>query len=51
MVIKGFSECISLGWHLCSLRVYMTSVQDLVAFIDSDKKSGAILIDLPLYVT
>jgi len=29
----------------------MTSVQDLLAFIDSGKKSVVILIGLPLYVT
>jgi hypothetical protein len=36
---------------LCSLRVCMTSVQDLLAFIVSVEKSGIILIGLPLYVT
>ena len=41
----------SLDWHLCSLRVCITSVQDLLAFIVSDEKSGVILIGLPLYVT
>jgi hypothetical protein len=29
----------------------MTSAQDLLAFIVSGEKSGAILIGLPLYVT
>ena len=41
----------SLSWNLCSLRVYMTSAQDLLAFIVSGGKSGVILIGLPLYVT
>jgi hypothetical protein len=41
----------SLGWHFCSLRVCITSVQDLLAFIVSAEKSGVIMIGLPLYVT
>jgi hypothetical protein len=36
---------------LFSLRVCLTSVQDLLAFIVSGEKSGVILIGLPLYVT
>jgi hypothetical protein len=36
---------------LCSLRVCMTSVQNILAFIVSGEKSGIILICLPLYVT
>ena len=51
MVIESFVGYSSLGWHLCSLRVCITSVHDLLAFIVSDKKSGVILIGLPLYVT
>ena len=51
MVIESFAECSSLGWHLCSLRVCMISAQDLLAFNVSGKKSGVILIGLPLYVT
>ena len=51
MVIDSFSGCSSLGWHLCSLRVYMTSAQDLLPFIVSGEKSGITLIGLPLYVT
>ena len=51
MVIEGFAGYSSLGWHLCSLRVYMTSAQHLLAFILSGEKSGVILIGLPLYVT
>ena len=46
-VIESFSGYSSLGWHLCSLRVCITSVQDLLAFIVSGEKSGVIL---PLYV-
>jgi hypothetical protein len=51
MVIESFAGYCSLGWHLCSLRVCITSVQDLLAFIVSGEKSGVILIGLPLYVT
>ena len=51
MVIESFVRYSSLGWHLCSLRVCITSVQDLLAFIVSGEKSGVILIGLPLYVT
>ena len=49
MVIKSFAGYSSLGWHLCSLRVCITSVQDLLASISSDEKSGVILIGLHLY--
>ena len=48
MVIESFAGYSSLGCHLCSLRVCMTSAQDL-AFIVSGTKSGVILIGLPLY--
>jgi hypothetical protein len=51
MVIESFAGYSSLGWHLCSLRVSIISVQDLLAFIVSGEKSGVILIGLPLYVT
>jgi hypothetical protein len=51
MVIESFAWYGSLDWHLCSFRVCMTSVQDLLAFIVSVEKSGIILIGLPLYVT
>jgi hypothetical protein len=51
MVIESFSGYSSLGWHLCSLRVCMTSAQDLLVFIVSGEKSCVILIGLPLYVT
>ena len=51
IVIESFVGYSSLGWHLCSLRVYITYVQDLLAFIVSGEKSGVILIGLPLYVT
>jgi hypothetical protein len=51
MVIEGFAGYNSAGWHLCSLRVCMTSAQDILAFIISGKKSGLILIGLLLYVT
>jgi len=51
MVIESFAGYSSLGWHLYSLRVCMTSAQDLLAFIVSGEKSGVILKGLPLYVT
>ena len=51
MLIENFAGYSSLGWHLCSLRVCITSVQGLLAFIVSGEKSGVILIGLPLYVT
>ena len=51
MLIESFAGYSSLGWHLCSLRVCMTSDQALLAFIVSVEKSGVILIGLPLYVT
>ena len=51
MVTESFVEYSSLGWPLCSLRVCMTSAQDLLAFIVSGEKSGVILTGLPLYVT
>jgi hypothetical protein len=52
MVIKNFVGYSSLGWHLCYLRVCITSVQDLLVFIVSGEKCGVILIGLPLcYLT
>jgi hypothetical protein len=51
MVIESFAGYSSLGWHLCSLRVYMISAQYLLAFIVSGEKFGVILIALPLYIT
>jgi hypothetical protein len=51
MIIESFAGYNSLGWHFCFLRVCITSAQDLLAFIVSGEKSGAILIGLPLYVT
>ena len=51
MVIESLAGYRSLGWHLFSLSVCITSVQDLLAFIVSGEKAGVILICLPLYVT
>ena len=51
MIIESFAGYSSLGWYLCSLGVWITSVQDLLAFIVSGKKSGVFLIGLLLYVT
>jgi hypothetical protein len=51
MIIESFAGYSSLGWHLCSLRVCMTSSQDLLAFTVSGEKSSVILIGLPLHVT
>ena len=51
MVIESLAGYSSLGWHLCSLSVSITSVQNLLAFIVSGEKFSVILIGLPLYVT
>ena len=51
MVIESLAGYSSLGWHLCSLSVCITSVQALLSFIVSGEKSDVILIGLPLYVT
>jgi hypothetical protein len=42
IVIENFIGYSNLSWHLCSLRVCMTSVQDLLAFIVSVEKSAFI---------
>ena len=47
MVIESFAGYNSLGWYLCSLRVCITSIQDLLTFIVSGENSGVILIGLP----
>jgi hypothetical protein len=51
MLIESFAGYSSLGWHLCFLRVFMLSVQDLLTFMISGEKSAVVLIGLPLYVT
>jgi hypothetical protein len=51
MVIEILARYSSLGWHLSSLSVCITSVQALLAYLVSGEKSGVILIGLPLYVT
>ena len=51
MVIESLAGYSSVHWHLCSLSVCITCVQDLLAFIVSGEKSGVILIGLPFYVT
>ena len=51
MAIESFAGYSSLGWHLCSLSVCITSVQDLLAFIVFGEKSDVFQIGLPLYVT
>jgi hypothetical protein len=50
MAIESFAGYSSLGSHLCSLRICISFVQDLLASIDFGEKSGVILIGLPLYV-
>ena len=47
----SFAGYSSLGLHPWSLSFCSTSMQDLLPFMVSIKKSGVILIDLPLYVT
>jgi hypothetical protein len=51
MVIESFVVYSSLGCHLCSLSVCITSNQNHLAFIVPGEKSSVILIGLPLYVT
>ena len=51
MVVESLAGYNSLGWHLCSLSVYITSDHDLLALIISGEKSRVIMIGLPLYVT
>ena len=51
MVIESFAGYSSLGWHLCSVKVSMTSAQDCLTFIGSGEKFGVILIDLPSFGT
>jgi hypothetical protein len=51
MVIESFSWYSSLGWHLCSLRICMTSAEDLLILSLSVDKSGVILTSLRLYVS
>jgi hypothetical protein len=48
MVIESLAGYSSLVWHLYSLRVWMASFQDLLAFKACVEKSGVILISLPL---
>ena len=50
MVIESFAGIVVWAGIFCSLRVYMTSAQDLLAFIVSGEKSGVTLLGLPLYV-
>ena len=49
--VESFAGYNSLGWHLCDIRVCMTSDQALQAFSVSVEKYGIILIGLSLYVT
>ena len=51
IIIKTFAGYSSAVWHLFSLIIYMTSLQDLLGYIVSGEKPGAILIGLTLYVT
>ena len=51
MLIESFAGYSSQGWHLCSFRVFMTSVQALLTFRVSVEKCALILIGLHLYVT
>ena len=50
LVIESLAGYSSLGWHLSFLRVFITSLQDLLAFIVAGEKSGVIVIGLSLYV-
>jgi hypothetical protein len=46
MLVESFARYSNLGWHFCSLRVFMTSAHALLAFSVSVKKSAIILIGL-----
>ena len=50
MVFESFVGYSILGWLLYSLRVWMASAQDFMAFRVSVEKSGVIPM-VPLYVT
>jgi hypothetical protein len=51
MVIESFAGISSLVWHLCSLRICVTSAKDILTFVVSGEKSGVILVSLPSYVS
>jgi len=51
MLLECFTGYNNLVWQFCSLRVFLTSVQDILTFIVSCEKSGVILIGLTIYVT
>jgi hypothetical protein len=46
MVIESFAGYSSLSLHFCSLRVCMTSAQDLQDFLVSAEKSSVIMMCL-----
>jgi hypothetical protein len=46
-IAESFAGYCSLGWHLCSFSMCMTSAHDVLVFIISGEKSGVILIGLP----
>ena len=50
MLIKSFAGYSSLGWHFCSLRVFMTSPGPS-GFHSLGETSGVILKSLSLYVS
>jgi hypothetical protein len=51
MVIESFVEYSRLGWHFCSLSIYMMSFQDLLGFRGSLEIYGKVLIGMFFYVT
>lgn len=46
VIIESIAEYNKLGWHLCSLRAYMASIQDIMAVRGFVEKSGVILMGL-----
>jgi hypothetical protein len=51
ILLESFDVYSGLGWHWCSLNTCGTSIHDFLAFTVSGKKSGVILVGLPLYVS
>ena len=51
ILTESFAGYNSLGWHLYSLRVYMTSQKALLDIVICVEKFDVILIGLSLYVT
>lgn len=51
MVIEGFAGYSNLGWHLCSVSVYIMCIRYLLALRITIDNLGVILMCLPSYVS